>query len=98
MPPEAIDEGHPEPGYRTFQPMLSPDHESFEQAIEVETFDIVRSRQFHNDKHVPGCFKYGSKKCRFRFPRKLVPDTVFDETMGIILQKRDREWLNNYNP
>jgi hypothetical protein len=27
-----------------------------------------------------------------------VPDTVFDETMGIILQKRDREWLNNHNP
>jgi hypothetical protein len=98
MPPESIDEGHPEPGYRTFQPMLSPNHQSFEQAMKVDTFDIVRSRQFHNDKHVPGCFKYGSKKCRFRFPRKLVPNTAFDETTGIILQKRDREWLNNYNP
>jgi hypothetical protein len=74
--------------------MLSPKHEAFEQAMKVDTFDIVRSRQFHNDKHVPGCFKYGSKKFQFRFPRKLVPDTVFDEMTGIILQKRDREWLN----
>jgi hypothetical protein len=98
MPEEVIDEGNPDPGYRAFQPMLPPDHPEFDQAMKMDTFDIVRSRQFHHDKHLPVCFKYGSKKCRFRFPRQLIPETVFDDSTGVILQRLDREWLNYYNP
>lgn len=98
MPEEVIDEGNPEPGSRVFQPMLPPDHPVFNEAMKMDVFDIVRSRQFHSENHLPVCFKYRSnKKCRFRFPRKLVPHTGFDESTGVILQKRDREWLNNYN-
>lgn len=98
MPPEAIDESSPEPGHRAFRPMLDPNNPAFDEAMKIDVFDIVRSRQFHNDEHVPGCFKYGSRKCRFRFPKNLVlPKTVFDDSTGVILQKRDREWLNNYN-
>ena len=31
-------------------------------------------------------------------PRTLVSSTVFDDDTGVILQKRDNEWVNNYNP
>src|SRR5579859_1872006 len=99
MPEEVIDEGNPEPGSRVFQPMLPPDHPSFEEAMMMDVFDIVLSRQMHSEHHNPTCFKYGSRtKCRFRFPRKLVPHTVFDEATGVILQQRGHQWLNNYNP
>lgn len=99
MPEEVIDEGNPETGSRAFQPNLSPDHPSFEEAMMMDVFDIVLSRQMHSEHHNPTCFKYGSRaKCRFRFPRKLVPHTVLDEATGVILQQRDHQWLNNYNP
>ena len=99
MPEEIVDESHPEPGSRVFQPMTSPDHPDFEAAMALDVFDITRSRQLHSRKHTPTCFKYRSKrKCRFRMPRTLVPNTIFDEETGVILQKRDHEWLNNYNP
>src|SRR5579859_2511871 len=76
-----------------------PDHPSFEEAMMMDVFDIVLSRQMHSEHHNPTCFKYGSRtKCRFQFPRKLIPHTVFDEAMGVILQQRDCQWLNNYNP
>jgi hypothetical protein len=99
MPEEVVDEGNPEPGGRVFQPNLPPDHPSFEEAMMMDVFDIVLSRQMHSEHHNPTCFKYGSRtKCRFRFPRKLVPHTVLDEATGVILQQRDHQWLNNYNP
>ena len=80
------------------QPLIPPDHPAFEEAMKMDVFDIVRSRQFHHEQHLPVCFKYGSKrKCRFRFPRLLIPNTNFDESTCVIVQKRDCEWLNNYN-
>jgi len=97
MPEEVIDEGNCDPGSRAFQPMLPPDHLAFEQAMKMDEFDIVTSRQVHSENHNPTCFKYGLRKCRFRFPRALAPRTVFDETTGVILQQRDHQWLNNYN-
>ena len=97
MPEEVIDEGNCDPGSRAFQPMLPPDHPAFEQAMKMDEFDIVTSRQVHSENHNPTCFKYDLRTCRFRFPRALVPRTVFDETTGVILQQRDHQWLNNYN-
>src|SRR5579859_3311617 len=99
MPEEVIDEGNLEPGSRVFQLNLPPDHPSFEEAMIMDMFDIILSSQMHSEHHNPTCFKYGSRtKCQFRFPRKLVPHTVFDEAMGVILQQRGPQWLNNYNP
>jgi hypothetical protein len=98
MPEQAVDDANPEAGIQTFQPMTPPNHPAFEDAVKMVVFDVVRSRQMHNEKHTPTCFKYRSKrKCRFRFARKLIPHTAFDETTGVIVQKRDHEWLNNYN-
>jgi len=97
MPEEVNDEGNCDPGSRAFQPMLPPDHPAFKEAIKMDEFDIVTSRQVHSENHNPTCFKYGSRKCRFQFPRALVPRTVFDEATGVILQQRDHQWLNNYN-
>jgi hypothetical protein len=99
MPDECMDDSTTELGDRAFQPMLPPDHPSFEGAMQLDVFDIVSSRQMHSEHHTPTCFKYGKgKKCRFRFPRMLVPHTIFDDTTGVILQKRDHQWVNNYNP
>ena len=43
------------------------------------------------------CFKYGkNKKCRFEFPRELVPESKIEENK--IKLKRSHEMLNNYNP
>src|SRR5579859_3723596 len=99
MPNEIIDDSTREPGGRAFQPMLPPNHPAFEEAMKLDIFDIVTSQQMHSEHHNPTCFKYGKgKKCRFRFPRTLVPHTAFDETTGVILQQRDHQWVNNYNP
>ena len=99
MPDEIMHDSTAEPGGRAFQPMLPPNHPEFEEAMQLDLFDIVVSRQMHSKHHNPTCFKYGKgKKCRFRFPRMLVPQTAFDETTGVILQRRDHQWINNYNP
>jgi hypothetical protein len=97
MPAEMMTDD--EPGSRAFQPMLPPNHPAFEEAMQVDLFDILVSRQMHSEHHNPTCFKYGKgRNCRFRFPRMLVPQSVFDEMTGVILQRRDHEWINNYNP
>jgi len=99
MPEEVIDEVEPEPGSRVFRSMLPPDYPAFEEAMKMDVYDIVATYQMHSEKHTLTCFKYASKrKCRFRFLRILVNHTVFDDETGVILQRRDHEWLNNYNP
>jgi PIF1-like helicase len=99
MPDEIMDDSPAELGSLAFQPMLPPDHPDFQEAMDRDVFDIVSDRQIHSAHHNPTCFKYGKgKKCRFRFPRMLVPHSTFDEATGVILQQRDHEWLNNYNP
>ena len=46
----------------------------------------------------PTCFKYGNKrKCRARYPRKLVNKTYFDPETGVVELERDNEWLVGYN-
>src|SRR5271154_993046 len=72
---------------RVFQPFPDPDDPDFEVLMREQVFRIVRVRQFHSRKHTPTCFKYGKKKCRFRFPRKIVLETVFDEATGIVYVK-----------
>src|SRR5579859_1495827 len=84
MPEELVDEYHLEPGFCVLQPMIPLEHPAFEAAMALDLFDITRSRQMHSRKHTPACFKYGSKrKCRFRFPRTLVPHTIFDDETGV---------------
>jgi ATP-dependent DNA helicase PIF1 len=99
MPDEIMDDSDAELGSRAFQPLLPPDHPAFEEAMALDVFDMVVDRQMHSKHHHPTCFKYGKcNKCRFRFPRMLVSHSIFDEATGVILQQRDHEWLNNYNP
>ena len=82
---------------QVFQPFPHPDHPDFDLCFERNVFHIVRARQIHSRKHAPTCFKYQSKKCRFRFPRAMVVKTKFDEATGVIYIKRDHPYLNNYN-
>src|SRR5579859_4221125 len=68
----------------------------FKDKMKVHVYDIIRSRNMH--KHMPSCFKYGHKRCRARFPRRLVPATTFNEDTGIVDIQRNDAWLNGYNP
>src|SRR6266516_2523438 len=79
---------------QVFQPFLDPDDPNFDVHFKQFVFHIVQVRQIHSHKHTPTCFKYRSKKCRFRFPRKIVTTTMFDEMTGVIYIKRDHSYLN----
>src|SRR5947199_6704045 len=80
-----------------FQLFSDPDDLHFDLLFNVSVFHIVRARQIHSRKHTSTCFKYRSKKCRFRFPRKKIMMSMFNETTDIIYIKRDHCYLNNYN-
>lgn len=84
-------------GSRVFQPLLNPDHPYFNDQMKVDVHDIVTSRNMHNPKHTPTCFKFNHKRCRARFPRKLVTSTWFDSETGVVEIERDDKWLNGYN-
>ena len=84
-------------GSRVFQPLLDPDLPYFNDQMKNDLYDIVTQRNMHNRQHTPTCFKYGKKRCRARFPRKLVPFTQMDPQTGVIEMARDNEWLNAYN-
>jgi len=88
---------HEDSNDQVFQPFPDPDDPDFDLLFNRSVFHIVRVRQIHSRKHTPTCFKYRSKKCRFRFPRKRILTTMFDEATGIIHIKRDHPYLNNYN-
>ena len=51
-----------------FRPFPDPDDPDFDLLFERAAFHIVRVHQIHSRKHTLTCFKYRSKKCRFRFP------------------------------
>ena len=80
-----------------FSHYLHPKNPEFDDIMQLDVSDIVHSRQMHSRQHMATCFKYGSKWCRSRFPNAIVPETSFDEIMGIIRVKRDHAWLNAYN-
>jgi len=91
---ELIDESS---NNQVFQPFPNPDDPDFDLLFKRNVFHIVQVRQIHSRKHTPTCFKYRSKKCRFRFPRAIVVKTRFDEATGVIYIKQDHPYLNNYN-
>ena len=88
-------------GSRAFQPLLNPDYPHFDDHMEIDVYDIVTQRNMHNQNHTLTCFKYGQrygqKRCRARFPRKLIASTQMDPETGVIEIERDNEWLNGYN-
>jgi len=64
MPDEVMNDSSAELRSRAFQLILPPDHPTFEEAMNLDVFDIVASRQMHGEHHNPTCFKYGTgKKC-----------------------------------
>ena len=88
-------------GSRAFQPLLNPDFPHFNHQMEIDIYDIVTQRNMHNQNHTRTCFKYGQRhgqrRCRARFPRKLIASTQMDSETGVIEIERDNEWLNGYN-
>ena len=98
MPPEYVDDRHNVVGHRVFQPLLSPDDPSFNDAMSFDLYDIINARQMHNPNHTPTCFKHGNATCRSHFPRPFVEVTTFDQETGVIHIKRDHPFLNGYNP
>ena len=98
MPKEMVDETNPGVGEQVFQPFVDPEDPYFDDAAQMHVYDIVRSRNIHKRNHTPTCFKYGNKrKCRARYPRKLIAETKFDPETGVIELERDDEWLVGYN-
>ena len=81
----------------TFEPFLDPTGPNFEARHSAALNKIVKSRQMHSRKHMPTCFKYGSRKCRARFPRRIAEATSFDEDTQVFRVKRNHRWVNNYN-
>jgi hypothetical protein len=96
QPPASAKEDFQE-GSRAFQPLLDPDLPYFEDQMKIDVYDIVTKWNMHNRNHTPTCFKYGKKRCRARFPRKLVPFTRMNPETEVIEIQRDNEWLNGYN-
>ena len=58
-----------------------------------DTHHLVKDTQFHTCRGV--CFKYGSKTCRFKYPKPLVHATGFKD--GVILRFRSSSRTNYYN-
>jgi hypothetical protein len=58
-----------------------------------DTHHLVKDTQFHTCRSV--CFKYGSKTCRFKYPKPLVHATGFKD--GVILRFRSSSRTNYYN-
>jgi hypothetical protein len=84
-------------GRRVFQPFISPDDPHFDEEIKLDLDDILRTRQMHSRTHMPTCFKYGSKRCRSRFPRRIILETHFNAENRVFYIKRNHRWLNNHN-
>ena len=82
---------------RVFQPFPDPDEPDFERVMQKDVYHIVRVRQIHSRRHNPTCFKCESRRCRFRFPRKIILQTYFDEATGVIHVRRNHRYLNNCN-
>jgi hypothetical protein len=79
-----------------FAPLLNPDRSDFDDVKQQVVYDVVKKRNFHSPYHHPTCFKRGSKKCRFRFPRAKVESTGVNSD-GCVEIERDDHWLNPYN-
>src|SRR5256714_10398474 len=98
MPKEMVDEANPGVGEQVFQPFVDPEDPYFNDTAQIHVYDIIRSRNMHKRKHTPTCFKYGNKrKCRARYPRRLISKTCFDPNTGVVELERDNEWLVGFN-
>ena len=82
---------------QVFRPFLDPCDADFTDKMKVAVYDIVLSRNMHSQTHTAACYKFRNDKCRFKFPRRLVPMTTFDPVTGVIEIQRDHQWLNVYH-
>lgn len=70
----------------------------WDTVFETEIKLCGESLQRHPDKCRPVCRKYGSEKCRFRFPHEVIEASRFDsESNSVFLACRD-PMVNYYNP
>ena len=98
LPIQTWDEQGSGTGARAFKPFLNPESAYFEEEMAIDLYDLVLSKNIHSSRHFPTCFKYNTKKCRMRFPRKIVSETRMDLETGLIEVHRDHAWVNGYNP
>jgi PIF1-like helicase len=82
---------------RLFEPSTHPNRPDFKRSMCKSILNVVRYSQIHKGTHMPTCFKYGSKKCRSRFPRAIVAVTSFNKDTGVFRIKRNHRWVNNYH-
>ena len=95
---ETADDSCTEPlGSRVFHPFIDPHEPNFDESMARDLADIVSSQQMHSPMHMPTCYKYGSKKCRARFPRKIIRATTVDPMTGLLRVRRNHPWVNKYN-
>jgi hypothetical protein len=100
FPRTKVESAAPPPNWKSKQPSYystadSADGPTPEQVVEMRDDEarLARSRQIHTCQGV--CYKYGSKTCRFKFPRPILLATSFKD--GVILAKRLDTHCNNYN-
>lgn len=98
LPIQTLDETGLAPGSRAFKPFIDPESPYFKEEMALDLYDLVLARNMHSSRHFPTCFKYDNKRCRMRFPRKIVPETKMDVETGLIEVQCDHEWVNAYNP
>ena len=84
-------------GTRAFRPFIPPNHENFDEMMHLDLSDIIWSHQMHSCTHTPTCFKYRSKKCRARFPRKIIAKSTFNMDIRVISIHQNHSWVNNYH-
>jgi hypothetical protein len=58
---------------------------------------LAMKNQLHKTTHTMSCRKYGTKECRFGFPKELHDETSVDEK-GEYKLKRNHQYLNTFNP
>ena len=95
QPPVSVDLEDFQQCSRVFLPLLNPHLPYFDEKMKIDVYNIVTQRNMHNQNHTPTCFKYGQRygqrRCRAKFPRKLVASTQMDLETGVVEIQRDNE-------
>jgi hypothetical protein len=70
------------------------DEPEFRKVSSLISFSQVN---MHKKTHTASCSKFGTKECRFNFPREIVETSRYDEQSGGIVSRRNNAWLNPCN-
>ena len=79
-------------------PFLDPRLQFFDEAMAIDLYARVATKNMHVQNHMPTCFKYSKTRCRTCFSRGIGSESRMDPETGLIQIKRDHAWVNSYNP